>query len=908
MKHSLLGFVLPGLIATLLVACGSSDDSQESGVLCHSHETFEVDVATSYFEGASNNSKVTPDFRQTAHCGATVSYRIDTENGDAFLAQGCGGTVTGDNYTTGLIVANCQVRISFLPTLEVTTNAGLHGSISPASALVPYGQTREFEVSADDGYVVETVSGCDGHLNGNIYTTGPVRADCQLSVEYLEIPDIAGIWAGTWEGVDSSFGPVSGTWITKMSQNNTELHGPIVFGGDLDCAEGNMTGVADPRNSRISGDITRDPCPSNSWLFSAFNEVEIQASGSWRKAGLSNGAFEGQRISTFTGPYIEYVYPPGASSGAYVTIVGERLSMDLVNHSLTLGPAGTVLVPETATDSSIRVKLPGVSGVNDRLVLTTADGQALSPRPFNTDMTSPVTGYRQDISLNSLNSMPVDVIFSVNNRRAFIANRGNGSVSMINTDMGRDWISTAITPDRPIPAPVYSVAVDPAGRKLYAAGANLVAVLHAHTMELLQTVDLTPTSLFAPGSMVVAVSPDGRWLVIGETADGGSVSLLDVSNNYAVTDTLVIPAGSTPRGIAISPNNTRFYVAVSGSTNEVRVYNLEDGVEETAIAVGAGPAEIAITPDARRIYVTNLTGGLINYHDLDGAAGGAIDLGNNFVAGKITITPDGAHLYASGNSSSIQVIDVGTHQAISVYVGAPSSAVAISRDGKRAYVTLEHANKVVEIGNQRTLRISKQGGAIGTVETSPVGINCGTSCIASFSAGSAVKLIATPINASYEFIGWGGDGDCLDGFVSMGSNLYCVARFQKVYVPPPSGGGPSGGSSGGSSSCFIATAAYGSWLDPHVMTLRIFRDEHLLTTAAGTLLVEFYYRHSPPIADYIRERETLRTLVRAVLGVVVYSIEYPAAALLLFIMPWLLLAGMRRRNKDAAGCRAMTGK
>ena len=138
----------------------------------------------------------------------------------------------------------------------------------------------------------------------------------------------------------------------------------------------------------------------------------------------------------------------------------------------------------------------------------------------------------------------------------------------------------------------------------------------------------------------------------------------------------------------------------------------------------------------------------------------------------------------------------------------------------------------------------------------------------------------------------------------MGSNLYCVARFQKVYVPPPSGGGPSGGSS----SCFIATAAYGSWLDPHVMTLRIFRDEHLLTTAAGALLVEFYYRHSPPVADYIRERETLRTLVRAVLGVVVYSIEYPAVALLLFIMPWLLLAGMRRRNKDAAGCGAMTGK
>ena len=80
--------------------------------------------------------------------------------------------------------------------------------------------------------------------------------------------------------------------------------------------------------------------------------------------------------------------------------------------------------------------------------------------------------------------------------------------------------------------------------------------------------------------------------------------------------------------------------------------------------------------------------------------------------------------------------------------------------------------------------------------------------------------------------------------------------------------------------CFIATAAYGSYLDPKVKVLRDFRDQQLLTNPVGTGLVEFYYRHSPPIADYIRERETLRAIVRSVLAVVVFSIEYPVLVLL----------------------------
>jgi len=105
----------------------------------------------------------------------------------------------------------------------------------------------------------------------------------------------------------------------------------------------------------------------------------------------------------------------------------------------------------------------------------------------------------------------------------------------------------------------------------------------------------------------------------------------------------------------------------------------------------------------------------------------------------------------------------------------------------------------------------------------------------------------------------------------------------------------SSGSSAGGGGCFIATAAYGSYIEPHVMALRHFRDNYLLTNGPGTALVQFYYRTSPPIADFIREHEALRTATRWALTPVVYSVEYPSAAGI------ILLAGivvvLRKRRK-----------
>ena len=68
--------------------------------------------------------------------------------------------------------------------------------------------------------------------------------------------------------------------------------------------------------------------------------------------------------------------------------------------------------------------------------------------------------------------------------------------------------------------------------------------------------------------------------------------------------------------------------------------------------------------------------------------------------------------------------------------------------------------------------------------------------------------------------------------------------------------------SGGGGGCFIATAAFGSVMEPQVVSLRQFRDRFLLTNAPGKIFVNLYYTYSPPFAKFISAHESLKKIGR----------------------------------------------
>jgi len=97
--------------------------------------------------------------------------------------------------------------------------------------------------------------------------------------------------------------------------------------------------------------------------------------------------------------------------------------------------------------------------------------------------------------------------------------------------------------------------------------------------------------------------------------------------------------------------------------------------------------------------------------------------------------------------------------------------------------------------------------------------------------------------------------------------------------------------------CFIATAAYGSYLEPEVIELRRFRDEFLLTNGPGRAFVAWYYRHSPPLAAAIRRHEAYRFGVRVLLSPVVYAVKFPVLGFLFITLAYMLFVRLDHARK-----------
>jgi parallel beta-helix repeat protein len=168
------------VITPLIAACGGGG----SGTPAAAPTTFTVSST------AGDNGTITIATSSSIASGSKGFLTV-TPNTNFVIGSvsGCSGTLDGNTYTTGAVTADCTVTATFISasatTFTVSATAGDNGTISPPSSVIASGSTGALTVTPNSSFVIGSVSGCAGSLDGNTYTTGAVTANCSVIATFI---------------------------------------------------------------------------------------------------------------------------------------------------------------------------------------------------------------------------------------------------------------------------------------------------------------------------------------------------------------------------------------------------------------------------------------------------------------------------------------------------------------------------------------------------------------------------------------------------------------------------------------------------------------------------------------------------------------------------------------------------
>src|SRR5258708_9851935 len=298
----------------------------------------------------------------------------------------------------------------------------------------------------------------------------------------LPAVDLSGVWAGTWQGTDPTVPGqvVTGNWEGVITQAQSTAAGTATLFGDVDCMEGTLLG-SPGANNVVSGTYTRFGCKENNWTLTAVNLSDGSASGLWTQPlSGAQGAFTGSQIARPGGPRILFANPSGGLPGTVVTIVGTDFSAVAADNVVDFNRTAVATLL-TSDPETLRLQVP-VGATTGPLDLAAPKGTASSPRFFNMDGTFPDPTNTAAIAVGR---QPEGVAISLDGRKAYVTNKLDGSVSLIDTSAKQ-----IILTNPNLAAAVQGVVASPDGRRVYvAAGASGILVLDA---ALLQKVDFIP--------------------------------------------------------------------------------------------------------------------------------------------------------------------------------------------------------------------------------------------------------------------------------------------------------------------------------------------------------------------------------------------------------------------------------
>ncbi len=202
-----------------------------------------------------------------------------------------------------------------------------------------------------------------------------------------------------------------------------------------------------------------------------------------------------------------------------------------------------------------------------------------------------------------------------------------------------------------------------------------------------QTVTATVPAGTSPRA--VAVNPETNKIYVGNTGSG-NVTVIDGATNSTSTVTV----GTRPLAVAVNPVTNKIYVTNYGSAN---VTVIDGATNSTAtVAVGSGPQAVAVNPVTNKIYVANFNSNTVTV--IDGATNSTATVAVGSVPRAVAVNPVTNKIYvANSGGTTVTVIDGATNSTATVPVGLSPLAVAVNPVTNKIYVANAISNNVTVI-------------------------------------------------------------------------------------------------------------------------------------------------------------------------------------------------------------------
>lgn len=352
-----------------------------------------------------------------------------------------------------------------------------------------------------------------------------------------------------------------------------------------------------------------------------------------------------------------------------------------------------------------------------------------------------------------------------------------------------------------------AVAVNPVTNKVYVASdGGYTYVIDGATNSFTTVIDPNALPLQAAA---IAVNPATNKIYVANNGifmpsntNPGNVTVIDGATNS--TTTVTDPNAFTPVAVAVNPVTNKIYVANEGDypgSNHGNV-TVVDGATNSVTTLtdsnALAPQSVAVNETTNTVYVANANdsalSGIGGVTIIDGATNAissvrdpnawfpqvvAVDSATNM----IYVASQGCFLDDSCKNPGPVTIINGATKAVTTLISPNAKnppALAVDSTTNRIYVANFGSVTVIDGGATPTSRVLwalLTGNGSGTITSNPAGVNCGTSCIASFAPGTAVNLTASPAPGS-TFSGWSdacsGAGSCN---LTLNSDDFVTATF-----------------------------------------------------------------------------------------------------------------------------------